>query len=173
MTELMHTINLQIPAGAIFTDDRRYRYVLWRVHNPNLPMLGVVCLNPSTANETMNDPTVTRLSARVNKFYSVFGGFIIVNLFGLVSANPQILLNNPDAIGEMNDYFIMRMVSLTKCQLCGWGSFKPVKYRDEAVYSMLSNPVCLGINKDGQPKHPLYISYTTPIVEYHRGEVTA
>ena len=78
----------------------------------------------------------------------------------------RLLLNNPDAIGELNDYYIKQMVELTECQLCGWGSFKPVIYRASAVYSMLTNPVCLGMNADGQPKHPLYVSYDTPMVKF-------
>jgi len=160
----MKQIDLSTPKGAIFSDDRKYRYALWRVWNPIKPILGCVGLNPSDANEFKNDPTITRGIVRADR--TGFGGFIMTNAYGLVATDPNALLNSSDAIGELNDLYIKQMVELTKCQLCGWGSFKPMKYRASEVYSMLINPVCLGVNADGQPKHPLYVSYDTPMVKY-------
>ena len=123
-------------------------------------------MNPSKAGESQNDPTVVRMIARTSSMLAIFGGFILTNMHGLVSTDPNALLNNPRAVGELNDYYIKQMVELTQCQLCGWGSFKPVKYRASAVYAMLSNPVCLGVNADGQPKHPLYVGYDVPMKKY-------
>jgi hypothetical protein len=60
----------------------------------------------------------------------------------------------------------MEMVKLSACQLCGWGSFKQVVNRAPIVYPMLTNPVCLGVNADGNPKHPLYIGYDVPMKRY-------
>ena len=160
----MKAIDLTILKGAIFSDDRKYRYALWRVWSPSKPILGGVGLNPSDANEFKNDPTITRGIVRADK--NGFGGFVMTNMHGMVSTDPNALLNNPDAVGEFNDYYIKQMVELTEYQLCGWGSFKPVKYRAGMVYSMLTNPVCLGVNADGQPKHPLYVSYDTPMVKF-------
>jgi len=136
------------------------------VWNTGKPILGCVGLNPSDANEFKNDPTITRGVVRADR--NGFGGFIMTNMHGLVSIDPNALLNNPDAIGELNDYYIKQMVKLTERQLCGWGSFKPVVHRAKIVYSMLSNPVCLGMNIDGNPKHPLYVSYETQMVKYCR-----
>ena len=90
----------------------------------------------------------------------------MTNLFALVSTDPKALLKNPDAIGELTDYYIKRMVELTEIQLCGWGSFKPVILRCDKVYHLLKNPYCLGVNPDGQPKHPLYIAYDQPMIKY-------
>jgi len=159
----MRVIDITI-SGAIFSDDRKYRYALWRMWNPVLPILGCVGLNPSDANGERNDPTIKRGIVRGGRYG--FGGFIMTNMHGLVSTDPNALLNNPDAVGELNDYYIKQMVELTECQICGWGSFKPVKYRETAVYSMLKNPVCLGVNDDGHPKHPLYVPYSVPMRKY-------
>lgn len=46
--------------GATFSPDRRYRYLLWRMWSPAMPVANFVLLNPSTADETVNDPTVER-----------------------------------------------------------------------------------------------------------------
>jgi len=161
----MRPIDLTIPKGAIFSDDRQYRYALWRVWNPNRPILGGVGLNSSSANEFKNDPTITRGIVRADR--NGFGGFIMTNLFGLVSTDPKALLNNHNAVGEFADYYIKEMVKLSEIQLCGWGSFKPVSQRAGIVYKMLTNPFCLGINKDGNPKHPLYIGYDVEMVRYN------
>ena len=52
-----------VGSGACFSNDRIYRYSLWRRWD-NGPTLNFICLNPSTADETRNDPTVTRLERR-------------------------------------------------------------------------------------------------------------
>jgi hypothetical protein len=159
-------IDLNIATGAIFSEDKKYRYALWRIQNPTKPILGVVGLNPSKADGSNNDPTVVRLIVRTSTIFATFGGFILTNLHGLVSTDPNALLNNPNAVGELNDYYIKQMVSLTTCQLCGWGSFKPVLKRSPIVYKMLPNPICFAVNADGQPKHPLYVGYDVPMVKY-------
>ncbi len=160
----MKDIDLEIPTGAIFSEDRKYRYALWRVWNPRHPLLLQIGLNPSTANEIRNDPTITRGIVRANN--NKFGGFLMANLYGYVSTDPSALLQEGDFIGEFTDYYLRQMISLSSKQLCGWGSFKPVKLRASVVLKMIPEPYCLGVNSDGQPKHPLYIGYDTPMTRY-------
>ena len=160
----MRDIDLQIPIGAIFSEDRKYRYALWRLWNPNRPFLMTIGLNPSIASELKDDPTITRLMSRAYK--TGYGGLLMSNLYSFVSTNPDNLLNNGNAVGELTDYYIKEMVKLSEVQLCGWGSFKPVIKRCGEVYKMLNNPHCLSINADGNPKHPLYVSYDTPMKKY-------
>ena len=160
----MKQIDLTLAKGAIFSDDRRYRYALWRVWQPNKPILIQISLNPSYANEFKNDPTITRGIVRADR--NGFGGFIMGNLDAYVSTDPKALLNNEYAVGEFTDYYIREMVMLSERQLCGWGSFKGMAERASKVYAMLPNPYCLGVNADGQPKHPLYIGYDVPMVRY-------
>ncbi len=161
---MIKEIDLSIPKGAIFSEDRKYRYALWRVWNPSRRILMQIGLNPSKADEIRSDPTITRGIVRADR--EGFGGFLMANLYAFVSTDPQALLREKETIGELTDYYIGEMVKLSECQLCGWGSFKPVSKRCEAVFSMLVNPYCLGINSDGQPKHPLYVGYDVPMVKY-------
>ena len=167
----MNEIDLTILKGAIFSDDRKYRYALWRVWSSNTKPLMAIGLNPSIASERKDDPTVTRLIARA--YQSKYGGLFMANLYAFISTNPESLLNKDDAVGEFTDYYIKEMIRLSEIQLCGWGSFKPVIYRAPAVYKMLTNPVCLGINADGNPHHPLYIAYDVPMIPYRilKGEI--
>ena len=160
----MNQIDLNIPHGAVFSEDRMYRYALWRVWNLNGGILMVIGLNPSVAGEAIDDPTVTRCINRAGR--AGYGGFFMANLFGLVSTDPKELLRNDNAVGEGTDYFLDRMIKMSDRHVVAWGSFKPVTKRCRAVLAMISEPYCLGINKDGQPKHPLYIGYDIPMVRY-------
>lgn len=157
-------LDLSITNGAIFSDDRRYRYALWRVWNPRQPLLMIIGLNPSVANERKDDPTITRGIVRADR--NGFGGLLMGNLYAFVSTDPKSLVSNGDSVGEFTDYYLKQMVLLSDRQLCGWGSFKPVVKRASIVLAMLKKPYCLGTNSDGQPKHPLYIGYQVPMVEY-------
>lgn len=163
-------IDLSRLRGAIFSDDGQYRYALWRVWNRNLSLLLQIGLNPSKAGAEIDDPTVTRNMARAYK--EGFGGLLQGNLYGYVSTNPDELLGNGDFgwfIGELTDYYLRQMIKMSGRQLCGWGSFKAVPLRAPIVLSMISEPYCLGVNGDGQPKHPLYVAYNVPMVRYQCG----
>jgi len=160
-------IDLSIPQGAIFSEDGNYRYALWRIWSPPKPILMIVGLNPSKAGAIINDPTVTRGVIRADR--EGFGGFFMGNLYGLISTDPKELLGNGDfgwAIGELTDYYLREMIRLSSRHLVAWGSFKPVTYRRDAVLKMIKEPYCLGVNADGNPKHPLYVSYKAAMIKY-------
>jgi hypothetical protein len=157
-------INVYNPTGAIFSPDGKYRYALWRVWDQKRDLLLFIGLNPSTATATTEDPTVTRCIARAKK--QGFGGLLVGNLYALVSSDPGVLRNGIDVIGETTDYYLAIMITMARAVLCGWGSFPAAKKRSGEVLDMIAFPYCLGTNRDGQPKHPLYISYNTPMIKY-------
>jgi hypothetical protein len=160
----MIVIDLNIPRGAYFSPDRRYRYALWRVWSSVRPPLLFIGLNPSTANELQDDATITRLMKRADR--AGFGGLLAANLYAYVSSDPEVLLQAGDHIGPENDSFLRHLVKLSGRVLCGWGSFAPAKNRAGEVIGMIPEPYCLGINADGQPKHPLYVGYQFPMIRY-------
>lgn len=164
----MTEIDLTILKGAIFSDDRKYRYALWRVWSKTNKPLLFIGLNPSTANEFQDDPTITRNTVRA--FKAGFGGLLVANLYAYVSTQPNALLGDGDFVGEFTDDYLSQMINLAGQTLCGWGSFKPVKNRAPKVLSMIKEPYCLGINGDGHPKHPLYIGYSVPMAKYQKLE---
>lgn len=159
----MKLIDLNVPKSAIFSEDRKYRYALWRVWNQSRPLRLQIGLNPSTANEISDDPTITRGITRAAR--DGFGGFLMANLYAYVSTNPEVLLGGGEFVGIENDAYLKQMIALAGQTVCGWGSFPAVVKRANAVLEMIPEPYCLGINKDGQPKHPLYISYGVSLVK--------
>ncbi len=157
-------IDLTTLKGAIFSEDRKYRYALWRIWSPTKVFRLQIGLNPSKAGAEIDDPTITRGVKRA--WLDGFGGFFQGNMYGFVSTNPDVLLGQGDFIGSENDGYLRWMIAHTNQTVCGWGSFPPVIKRAGAVLKMITEPYCLGINRDGQPKHPLYVAYDTPVVLY-------
>jgi hypothetical protein len=164
----MEHVDLTIPKGAVFSADRKHRYALWRVWSSTrpLPLLMMIGLNPSKAGEVRDDPTVTRMIARAGA--AGYGGLLVGNLYGFVSTDPGDLIRGGNSVGTETDDYLREMISLSGRQICGWGSFPAVKARVDSVMQMIPDPYCLGVNKDGEPKHPLYVSYETPFMKYMR-----
>ncbi len=160
----MKDIDLNTPKGAIFSDDGKYRYALWRVWSRTEKPFLFIGLNPSTANQCFDDPTITRLMARASRLG--YSALLAGNLYAFVSSNPDRLLTVEDAIGPENDRYLEMMIGMAKLVLCAWGSFDVAKKRFGDVLSMIKNPCCLGKNSDGTPKHPLYVSYARQIRDY-------
>ncbi len=161
----MQLIDLDQPQGAIFSEDGKYRYALWRVWSQVRPLLLFNGLNPSTADYRRNDPTITRLVVRAAQ--SGYGGLLGANMYGMVTTDPKKLLEDADPVGPETDDYIHQMLELSERKaLCGWGSFPAAKIRAAAMLKMIPEPYCLGINSDGSPKHPLYIAYDVPMVKY-------
>lgn len=165
----MNDLNLDVSMGAVFSGDRSYRYALWRVWDSGRPLLMFIGLNPSTANEISDDPTVTRMMRRAAD--AGYGGLLVGNLYAYVSTDPRSLLVGGDKVGPAADALLRRMVEGTTAQLCGWGSFKAASRRAGSVYDLLTRPLVLGLNHDGQPKHPLYLPYTMPMLPWASDEV--
>jgi hypothetical protein len=144
--------------GAHFSEDRNYRYALWRIWNPDKPLVMFIGLNPSTANERTNDPTIKRVMKLAGGWG--YGGFYMMNLFAIVSSDPAVLVNHPDPLGE-NDYWLEKIAIECETIVFAWGAFKEARARAEVVAKMFAGALCLRKTKDGHPWHPLYIPANT------------
>lgn len=141
--------------GAKFSDDRKYRYVLYRIWDKSKPFVMFIGLNPSTANETSDDPTIRRVK-RFAKDWG-FGGVYMMNLFAYVTAYPEELKKCSDPIGD-NDLWLAIIAGKCSEVVFAWGDFKEAHERSKQAVEMFPNAKALQINKNGTPKHPLYVS---------------
>lgn len=156
MIALRHPPKIErTPAGAIFSQDRKYRYILWRRWDMSKPKVMFIGLNPSTANEFVNDHTITTVM-RYAKDWG-FGQVFMCNLFAYISTDPKALLSVKDTIGEFNDEYLRTARALSKEVIFAWGGFK-VGDRDKQVIRMFPNAKCICHNSDGTPHHPLRLS---------------
>lgn len=138
-----------------------YRYVLSR---PGLSMyskeaVNFIMLNPSTATESVNDPTITRC---IN--YAIAWGYgeaIITNLFALRSTDPEALYDHNEPIGMPdNQKYILEIAGICAKVVCAWGVHGDFRGRGEHVANLLAEKhdlYCLGVTIHGFPKHPLYL----------------
>lgn len=147
--------------GATFSPCRRYRYTLWRTWDAARPTCLFLMLNPSTADETDNDPTVERCQRR--SLAMGYGGLVVCNIFAYRSTDPSALYTEADPIGPSNDQAILEQAALAGRVVCGWGKHGALHDRGAQVLALLRKngitPYALQINGDGSPKHPLYVGY--------------
>ena len=151
--------------SAVFSRCRKYRYILTRVWNPKLPLVLFVGLNPSTADEHKDDPTVRRCIGFAREWH--FGGLSLVNLFAYRATDPGDLLAATDPIGPRNDNCILTIARTTGRIVLAWGTLGGILGRDQRVLSMLPGAYCLGVTKGGHPKHPLYLPTRTRVRLFH------
>jgi hypothetical protein len=161
-------------SGAQFSRCMRYRYLLWRTWDHFLKPAVFILMNPSTADEVDNDPTVERCYQRSLKWWSAgahggVGGIVVLNVYAWRETNSKELLplvkSGADIIGKRNDDFIRYYASRAAIVVCGWGKEGEMGGRGRAVLNTLRlsgvTPHAFKINKDGSPKHPLYVAYET------------
>lgn len=149
-------------SGATFSSCAQYRYLLWRTWESGTRSVLFLMLNPSTADAIANDATVERCQRRA--IAMGFGRMVVANLFALRSTDPQALYDHPEPIGPENDKAILEAAQQADLVVCAWGTHGAHQGRDQAILRMLRDAgiktTCLGINKDGSPKHPLYVAYS-------------
>lgn len=145
---------------AVYSDCERYRYLLTRVWGPGRKALFVM-LNPSTATEAQNDPTVERCERRARSLG--FGAFRVTNIFAFRATDPRRMRAEADPVGPENDAAILESVAWADAILCAWGNHGLHLDRGPAVERMLraagARLTHLGLTGQGQPRHPLYVGY--------------
>ncbi len=148
-------------SSATYSDDERYRYQLTRVWAPAAGRVSFVMLNPSTATERQNDPTVERCERRARTLG--FGAFRVVNIFAWRATDPRDMRAAADPVGPENDAAIVEAARWADQVICAWGTHGAHLGRGAAVEALLretGRPLFhLGLSKAGHPRHPLYIAY--------------
>ena len=150
-----------IQRDAVISNDRKHRYSLNRIWDNDKPKVLFIMLNPSLANSDQDDPTIRRLINFTKQLG--YGGFYVGNLFSYITPYPKDLLNQDLRYCNKNLKEIRKMIALSNEVIYGWGnSFNEPDWLKKNVLK----PKCFGKNKNKTPKHPLYLSYNTQIVDY-------
>lgn len=149
------------PSVATYSDCERYRYSLVRTWDPEGKRALFVMLNPSTATEVQNDPTVERCERRARTLG--FGSFEVTNIFAWRDTDPKAMRAATDPVGPLNDDAIENgsPAGRPDCLRVGHARGPPEsRCRGRAPFTATSLPLFhLGLSKAGHPKHPLYIAY--------------
>lgn len=160
----------RIVRRATISADNLYRYRLTRIWEPGKPPLSFVMLNPSTADDRVDDPTIRRCMAFARR--EGCGGIIVANLYGLRATDPSELLRAADPFGPKNGAALLSVldesVIYDKPVVCAWGTKGGRGAINFAISAKatLAKLMCLGQTKDGHPRHPLYVRGDQPFVEW-------
>ena len=143
--------------GAI--KDKKNRYQLWRIWDIEQPLILFILLNPSHADDQYDDRTVKKLISFSKKF--AFGGFYLGNLYAYVTPYPSPEMFVCDDQTNIKHIEIMKK----KCMktVVGWGNLGTYP---EWLKNIVCKPMCFGTNKNGTPKHPLYLPSNTKLQKY-------
>jgi hypothetical protein len=167
--------------NAILSADRRYRYFLARTMGPG-PTVTFIMLNPSTADAEVNDPTIRKCLGFCKRWDC--GRLHVVNLFALRTSRTAELKQTADPVGPENYVQFVRAIAGQRWShkipvqagpvVCAWGMYGGFMGRDREVIDWLRNcspikPTCLGLTKNGHPRHPLYVPYSAQLTPYAMG----
>lgn len=153
--------------SAVISECGMFRYELSRRWDAG-PLLEWVMLNPSTADGTLDDPTIRRVIGFAKRWG--YGGIVVRNLYAYRATDPSALANAPDPIGPENRTYLRREdADLTVAAwgahpaVVGWWSGYPYAWQ-RTVLQRDNGLWCLGTTKEGHPRHPLYVrGDTNPI----------
>lgn len=148
-----------------------FRLFLTRLWDADKPTLGVIMLNPSYGNGHADDPTITKLVTIANAHG--FGGISIVNLFDVKTPDFKRDIRSQKIssgiTSAQNDKYIDDVLSEYDEILLAWGHDGAYLNRDREVLNRLPSDkkyLCLGVNKNGTPKHPGHLANNTSLEEF-------
>ena len=150
-------------SGAEFSPCRTWRYNLWRCWAPEKRMAVFIGLNPSTADEKVDDPTIRRCIGFARQWGC--GGIHMLNLFAFRATDPKVMKAATDPVGPDNDATIAAVCVNHRPVVACWGVHGEHLGRADAVLAMVDGLKCFGLTKDGYPKHPLYLPGSAGLID--------
>lgn len=184
------TLTKLTTSGVIMDSEQMYRYALLRMIEPSKRgpeadnTMVIVMLNPSTADATLDDPTIRRCMNFAKREGKSF--LVVVNLFALRSTDPKKLLYSSFPTGPLNNQVIGNLVialfgrTANFSLVAAWGSGNWDNKEFNMLCAIDSLTVhlrdklglqwqwkCLGTSKYGQPHHPLYLKSDTKLENWY------
>lgn len=154
----------RMQTNAYFSPCRKYRYALYRRWDDSKPTVLFIGLNPSTADETHNDPTITRCINFAKDWG--YGGVWVANLFAYRATLPTDMMKYRSPLGKENDAWLKKLHDKCEIVIAAWGNDGKHKNRSTKVRKLIPKMHCLKINKTGEPAHPLYQPKTAQPIPY-------
>lgn len=163
-----------------FSEDRRYRYTLWRdwsddvleleerAGNHTSEFVQFIGLNPSTADETKDDPTLRKCIGFAKRWG--YGAMCMTNLFAFRATDPREMKRQLEPVGGENEPHIRRIAKEAGLVVAAWGVHGTHGNMDMNLKRWMAEmeiPLkCLRLTKHGHPEHPLYVPYETPLIDF-------
>lgn len=149
---------------AHFSLDRKYRYELGRDWERNGKILVYIGTNPSYADDKIDDPTIRRMIGFAKEWG--YGGIRVLNLMAFIATKPfeMFMVNDPVGIENTRTLLKYKDAPAVAC----WGAFDSLRAVEMAKFVSVQyrKLYCLGVNKNGSPKHPLYLPKNTVLIPF-------
>lgn len=147
--------------AAKFSPDHMYRWWLTRVWDVGKPQICWIMLNPSTADERYDDPTLRRI-IEFSQAWD-YGRLVVVNLYPYCSSTPEEVrgwvIAGVFRAWERNKHEILETAMVSQRVVCAWGAAPWAQVRGFFTVKLLEEKgielACLGLTQSGAPKHPL------------------
>ena len=160
-------------AWDLRSEDDVYRYAIGRAWDPEpvdrwdavRPVFSVTAINPSKARFDINDPTLLKLVHYAKQ--EGCGALLLRNLAAYSATDPDELTTADDPCGPRNDE-VLALDPQFAVRVAAWGNFPNKRVRERLKRSMGIVKMCsvlhvFGVNKTGEPKHPLYLKNETRV----------
>lgn len=147
--------------SATISEDQQYRYSLARKVSDGERILLFVGLNPSTADAKLDDPTIRRCVGFA-KLWG-FSWLLMGNVYAFRSTDPKKLQTVENPVGSRNRNELDKMMAVSELVIAAWGNNSLTAEAKEIADWIVKQDKtkCLGQNKNGTPKHPLYLRAST------------
>lgn len=147
---------------ATFNSLRNHRYILYRCWNEDKHAAMVIGLNPSTADESQDDPTIGFIKRILD--YNGYGALYMVNLFTYITQHLKELVHPSTCkydLKQCKKIWIEASENVSAV-IFAWGGFK-VFGRDKEAIKLFPYAVCFDHLKNGSPRHAMYLKSTTKL----------
>lgn len=151
--------NGYVDQGAEIDSSGLYRYTLWRAWDPTKGRVLFVMLNPSTADASVDDRTISRCVGFARTWG--YGRLDVANLFAFRSSDRSMLTKVPDPVGPENDRHLVALAKQADFVVAAWGNDGTLLGRSAKVASLLAqhrDVHALRRTQSGEPWHPLYLA---------------
>lgn len=176
----------KIRKSASIDKNQKYRYSLIRhwdtdqdwlntcVGTWRNPRVAWIMLNPSVADDKIDDPTIRKCIGFSKRWG--YSAMVVNNLFAYRATDPVDLRKAISPWGSDNMFHLE--FTFRQCKrhndllVLAWGRHGNIYEVGSKLievlkrYDLYRRAHCFGLTKNGQPFHPLMLSYSTPLV-YH------
>ena len=158
-----------VNSGAELDSDRKYRYALWRIWDEEKPWVLFIGLNPSTADEAVNDSTLNKCIHFAASWG--YGGVYMANLFAYRATDPAIMKRAEEPVGNENDAWLDRLCKEAGLVVAAWGNDGGHLGRSDIIRARYGDLKCLHMNASGEPAHPLYQPNSRVVKDYEYNDM--
>ena len=120
-------------------------------------------MNPSIADETIDDPTITRCINYAKAWG--YGTLLMTNLLAFRSTYPKDIYLVDDPIGDENDNYILECVAQSDLVVACWGNNGMYMNRENIIKDLVPNLYCL--RKIKTEPHIIHSDFLEIFDQYH------